>query len=148
MKDIQTLFLRLSHSATARSKLKAGPTANPVITAVTSWCSVIDHTNMAKSTNTTGMSIRLRKIWYPPSISYAGLLITSSTLSDMPLLDRRSPQLTNQNRAAKKVREIGPPYIKALLAVGVASTLFKPPVCSSRINTVFSDLEYLPENSL
>ena len=33
----------------------------------------------------------------------------------MPLLDRDTPQLANQNRAAKKVRAVGPPYIKALL---------------------------------
>ena len=156
MTDIQTLSLRLSHSAIARSKLVTGPKASPVTIAVTSLCvsdeeiygSVNVHTNKASRIMIIGINILRRNIWYPPSISYAGLLITSSTLSDMPLLDRRSPQLANQNRAAKKVRAIGPPYIKALLAAGVASTLFKSPVCSSRINTVFSDLEYLPENSL
>ena len=134
--DIQTLFLRLSHSATPRSKFVTGPRDSPVITAVTTlrvrdeeiYDSVIVHTNKAIRIMIIGINILRRKIWYPPSISYAGLLITSSTLSDMPLLDRRSPQLANQNRAAKKVRAVGPPYIKALLTTGVSSTLFKSPV--------------------
>ena len=39
----------------------------------------------------------------PPSISYAGLLITSSTLSDMPLLDRRSPQLLTRIERPRKL---------------------------------------------
>ena len=155
--DVQTLFLRLSHSATPRSKLVTGPKLSPVIIAVTTlrvrdeeiYGSVIVHTNKAIRIMMIGINILRRKIWYPPSISYAGLLITSSTLSDIPLLDRRSPQVANQNRAAKKVRAVGPPYIKALLATaGVSSTLVKSPVWGSRTNTVFSDLEYLPENSL
>tara|TARA_B100000035_G_scaffold303344_2_gene301835 strand:- start:3548 stop:4111 length:564 start_codon:yes stop_codon:yes gene_type:complete len=110
--------------------------------------SVNVQTNKASRIMIIGINILRRKIWYPPSISYAGLLITSSTLSDMPLLDRYTPQLANQNRAAKKVRAVGPPYINALLVTGVSSTLLNSPVSWSRIKTVFSDLEYLSENSL
>ena len=149
------MFLRLSHSATPRSKFVTGPKDSPVIIAVTTLRvrdeeigSVIVHTNKAIRIMKIGINILRRKIWYPPSISYAGLLITSSTLSDIPLLDRGSPQLANQNRAAKKVRAVGPPYIKALFTTGVASSLLNSPVTGSRSSTVFSDLEYLSENSL